>query len=164
MKAEDEKKPKAAAPAVPEEKKEPPAEKLFECPNPGCGRKFASEHELQLHVDRRHHKSPAEGGDKPLAQKIDYEKLFLEDGMCETVDEVEEVVLTHRELKVFEPHKQIETEVLARITTLSLSHNQIQDIEFLQFFSSLRELNINNNLVENLWYPVASSGVGLWRT
>jgi len=60
--------------------------------------------------------------------------MFLEDGINETLDEVEELVLTHKGLEAFEPQKQIQFTILANITVLSLSNNQLQDIEFLHSF------------------------------
>ena len=60
--------------------------------------------------------------------------MFLEDGINETLDEVEELVLTHKGLEAFEPQKQIQSTILANITVLSLSNNQLQDIEFLHSF------------------------------
>ena len=66
--------------------------------------------------------------------EVNYEEMFLEDGINETLDKVEELVLTHKELETFEPQKQIQSTTLANITVLSLSNNQLQHIEFLYSF------------------------------
>ena len=124
-------------------------ESTYSCPHKNCGRKFNSEKDLSLHMERRHKKFTKI--ETPKLPEIDYEDLFLEDGIYESVDEVEELVLTHKELQIFEPQKQIDTKILGRITILSLSHNKIQDIDFLEYFLCLEELNLNNNLIENLW-------------
>ena len=126
------------------------------CSQPGCGRKFDTPKDLALHIERRHktvEKQPQSADSaKDQLPKIDYERLFLEDGIYESLEEVEQIVATNREIKVFEPQKQIDAAILANIVVLSLSHNKLQSIDFLQFFPYLKELNLNNNLIENLWY------------
>jgi len=130
----------------------------FTCPHSECGRKFENSKDLNLHIERRHkpkteksQKVAPQPNEKPT-EYINYEKLILEDGTCDSIDEIEQIIITQKKLQIFEPHKQIDTEILAKVLVLSLSHNCISDIEFLQFMPNLTELNINHNNIENIWY------------
>lgn len=140
--------------------------KNISCPHNECGRKFDTKESLMEHINRRHKieeqnnndaKSPIESFPHAklqvkTVQELDYKKLILEEGDFDSIEEADRISMINKKIKVFEPHKQLDMKIMENITTMTLSYNQIEEIEFLQFFPNLIELNLNNNQIENLWY------------
>jgi len=129
---------------------------FYDCSHPECGRRFTLQQDLTSHIERRH-KAIQESKEKVMKvrivkKEIDYKELLLNNGMYESLEDVDQLIATNKHINIFEPHKHLDISIMSNIRVMTLSYNQIKEIEFLQFFPNLEELNINNNLIENIWF------------